>query len=330
MAREFLMLHREDYFGRPYLSTGAPRTSWYHYVRLDQPNSFTMRPRRRTEVIPRGGGMPHPAIKVGVPVDCGGSLRTILHYSQAADLLGWCVTPIPANRAAPWGTIVQSPETQPVGDLASMAIYHAVEDYSGTVKRRVYKGVKVSRWSLAGSAQSPLVILSMDLIAQKPVSNDDLGGADSSDPTGTEFPAPAETAYPTDPVLFQQLGTVTLGAAQTRVSSIGLEGTNMLDARHHFGRFLTYANFRGRTVRTSARLDLGGMTDREAFEAITAHAVSFNFTNGVTNVAFDMQDTNYIGEVTDDLQLERNFDYDATWETFWDVSAGNDITVTVS
>lgn len=333
MAREYLMILEETSYGTPNLTTGAPTSGKNSYIRLDGGNNFGMRAVRQTFEIPYGGGFNVPAIRSGYPVASAGPWNTILHYSQAARILGWGITRINSGRDAPW-TTTDSGDVMQVGDLASLSFYHGFQYSDETYKRRGFRGVKPARMRLEGNAQTQLMRLSCDLIGQKPDDDDAFGGSDSSGPNATEFPFPADagTDYPTDPVLFQHLsGGLTIGSSRTLFESFFLEITNNLDPKHWEGRFLSSLNCYGRRVTIGLEMKLKASPDnREAFEALTAQDTSVVFTNGVTTITFDLNTKCQFVGLDDDFPLDQTYRERGTVLCLWDTSTGADISVAVS
>jgi hypothetical protein len=86
------------------------------------------------------------------------------------------------------------------GDLASCTVYHAIKLSDGTYRRKKFTGVKVDAGQVDVSSKSTSATLTLTLTGCKA-----LGHAldSTSDPDATEFPAPAETAYPSGPVHVQ-------------------------------------------------------------------------------------------------------------------------------
>jgi hypothetical protein len=334
MSRHFLMLHEEAVYGTPVLTTSAPTTGRYHYTRLDQLSADVIKVNRAKVDVPRGDGYAGRGMVVKIP---GGgvaaSVRQVLCWSQAVRLLGFCGIKINSGKTAPWA--VDSGQT--VGDLASATLYEGIERSDGTIKRRAAVGCKVARWSLSCSRESPLAILSMELIGQKPKENDTLDGADSSDPDATEFPAPSATSYPTDPVLWQHLdgGLVIDDSgtdARSNFTSFTLEVDNALSPYHGTGTWLdSIRHFGARdvTVRTKM-LHKATPDDRVFYESQTALNVIATFTSGTKSIVIDMNEANRISEPPSlSLTPGQWYEQDIVLASYRDTAASTDFTITV-
>ena len=186
MSREFLMMTTESAYKTP----TSPAVTWptstpnTFYVRLDGENQFTMRPRPVMVTVPYGGGMAYDAFRISDKMACSGSLTTKLYAGPISQLLlQWACRPIQTGGTDPWTT------SEPVGDLASMTIYHAIQRSDGTYKKRLYNGAKVDSWTLDVSESGTIATLSLEITASTPQGNQ----FDASvDPT-TAFPAPTDS-----------------------------------------------------------------------------------------------------------------------------------------
>ncbi len=158
------------------------------YIRLDGANTFTMRPRPMMVAVPYGGGVAIDAFRVADKMECKGKLQTKLYAGPLSQfLLQWAAQTINSGQTSPWMT------TEPAGDLASVACYHAIQRSDSTIKRRVYLGTKVDGWDISVSEDGTIATLSMDLSASTPQGNqfDSL-----TDPTAVTFPAPTDAQLP--------------------------------------------------------------------------------------------------------------------------------------
>ncbi len=320
--REFLMLLKESSFVTPNLTTGAPTAGQFIYIRLDGDNNFTMRPNLMTETIQHGGGVNIPALRKGDRVECRGRLSVLLSAAQASFLLPWAITRINSGRTTPW-TTTDAGSVMPPGDLASVSVYHAIQRWDGTIKRRRYGGTKVTGYELTGSEDQRIWRLSLDLEAAKPFGNTDFGDSDA-DPTSTEFPAPADTVYPSDLYLWGHSG-LTIGTARTRVTSITVRGQNRMDPHTFFSKYLQINYFTGRETTVQANhLLLASPDDRAAFEAQTAKTTSVVLDNGTVETTLTLNTANQLSAVDDDLALGRAYSQGLTIANLYDTSVGGD------
>jgi hypothetical protein len=294
------------------------------YPRLSDSNAFTMRAKPNQVRVPRGGGQATNAYVVSAKTDLEGTLKIVLCYSQAAFLLGWATTPINAGQTLPYVT------TEPPGDLASMAIYHAILRSDSTLKRRVYLGSKVVSWTLENSADSPLLMLTLNIRASTPQGNIH---DSSTDPNSTVFPAPADTAFPTDAVLFTHLaGGVTLsGSARTQFDSLRLSATHATDPKTFESVYVNVHRFWGRET-TLAMTNYYKPTpdDRSTYEAVTVGSNTIVWTGASHTITATMNAQNVFTTVDDDLGIDKCFMQSAEMLNNWDASAGGDISFAVT
>lgn len=321
---EFLWIVKESSYGTTMSSPTAGVDSIY--VRLAGANRFTMRPKRGQIPIEFGGGFKVRGYTAPGKWDVAGNLELELCYTQAALFMGWATTRINADQDEPWTT------TDVIGSLASCSVFHGVMRSDGTVKRLKYKGVKVESWSLAANEGSPVAMLKLGLRAQK---HDGNPTDASSDPDATAFPAPADTAFPTDPVLFHHLagdGGLTLNAEVSCVNGVSFAGKNVMDARYCGTQFLSFHTLRGRKITTEADvLYTASPNWRTDFEAQTARTISCVFNNAVNTLTLDLFDNNLMTGVEDDLTPGKVYDQKLSWETQWDTTTNEgDIAVAVA
>jgi hypothetical protein len=326
-AREILMFCRETSYGTPDLTTGAPTSGSAGYIRLDDGNAFSMIARPIRQPVPFGGGYNVPAFRAGTGATCTGSLRTFLYRSQASNLMNWAITRINSGRDAPW-TTTDSSSVMPVGDLASMSLYHGVYDNTGTIKRLCYRGVKVQGLTLECSEQSPLVRATFDLIAKQPDPNDQFGGSDSTGPDATEFPLPADTAYPSDPYLFQH-STLKIGSSVSAYAGWTLRIQNTLDPRRFESKFLTLCRWYGRDITLNVPLYYKSTPDyRAAFEAQTAMDVELTLNDGTGSSKWDLHTNAAYTDLPFDLPLPASHMVNASLVGQYDNSNDTDLTFT--
>lgn len=319
-AREFLMIVIESAY-KTAKTTPAAGTEAI-YIRLDGSNSFAMRPKPIQTQVAYGGGVAINAFTVSDQIECKGQLQTKLYASQAKFLLDWAATRINTGQTAPWTT------TEPAGDLASCSVYHAIMRSDGTYKRRLYKGVKVNSGSVEISRDGKIATLSLELQASTPEGN---AFDSSTDPNSTIFPAPAETAYPTDPYLFiHTAGNFTLGSSRTQFSSFKVAWTNAMDPRWFEFRFVNIHRFLGRSSTLEAELYYKpSPDDRASFEGLTAQSLSLEMDNGVKSTTFTFNAQNVIQDLDDDLPIDKVYSQKIVVANYWDPSATSDWSVAV-
>ena len=327
MAREFLMIVEESSYMTPaatpvvWTTTTPYNTANGFYVRLDEGNAFGMRARPQEVEIPYGGGLAIGAYRATDKIECRGNLRLKLTAGIAPFVLNWASTRTTAT--VPW------PNTEPPGDLASCAVYHAIMRSDGTFRRRVYLGCKVDSWSLDMSSDSTVGTLNLGLSASTPQGN----AYDSSvDPTAIVFPAPADNNLPVDPYLFTHTsGHVMLnGVSRLNISQLTLNGTNTL-ARSFFNqRFLGKLRFTGRKTTAACRLEYQVTPDdRVTYEGsmpygVTPVPVQISWNDGTHTLLINMNANNVIDPLDEDLPLDDLYFQSSTYNNLWDASAHTD------
>lgn len=322
--REFLMIHEESSYGTVTLTGGAPTTNRYMYIRLDESNAFSMRPSPQFFRIMHGGGVNIAALTGFGSLAVTGQLRLKLCYSQFSRLMKWGVTRINSGRTTPW-TTTDASNLMPPGDLASCSVYHAIQLNDGTYKRRRYSGTKVTGWNFSCNkdAQGQVAVLALDLAAIKPIGN----AIDaSSDPDATEFPAPADSDFPTDPILFTHSSTgLKIGSTRTLYESFSVSGKNTMGMGFQEKRYLDYICFTGRETTFEAKgVYKASPNDRAALEAVTVQDCQAVFTNGTNTATIDFQGANYFDGVGDDLPMEDKYKQALTLRNYYDTAIGGD------
>lgn len=333
MAREFLMIVQESAYKTPltapvvWTTASAYKTATAYYIRLDEGNAFTMRPRPQTVEIPYGGGLAIGAYRASDKMECRGNLRCKLTTQLAPFLLGWATTRVDTAQTQPW------PNQEPAGDLASAAIYHAIMRDDGTFKRRVYLGCKVDSWNVDMSTDSTVGTANLGISGSTPQGNVYDG---SVDPTATTFPAPADNNLPVDPYLFAHTqGQILIGGVnRVPITQLTMSGTNTL-ARSFFNqRFLGKLRFTGRQTNMAVRLEfVTTPDDRATYEGVMPYgvspfAVSVGWSNGVHTMIMNMNANNVFDPLDEDLGLQDLYYQSSTTNNLWDATAHSDFTLT--
>ncbi len=341
MAREFLLLVQESAYKTPvttptYWPTASANA---FYIRLDGANSFTMRPRPVMVAVPYGGGVAIDAFRVSDKIECKGRLQTKLHAGPLSQfLLQWAAQPINTGQTSPWTT------TEPAGDLASVACYHAIQRSDGSIKRRVYLGTKVEGWSIEVSEDGTIATLSMDLAASTPQGNLFDG---SVDPTSTTFPAPTDSPnqYPsggvTGPYTFVNAsGGLTIGSARTQFQSVKIDCKNQIARRFWANRFINLMRLVGRSTTLEAvnfyaptpddRTDYEGLLGFQTTGAVpySGTAVTFELNNGTHSITINMNNNSLFTTFEDQLPLNDLFTQTSTVTNQWDPTVGTDLSFT--
>lgn len=316
---EWLEFVQESAYGTPVASpvvypTSSPNAS---YVRLAGANRFDMRTHPVLRKVPFGGGWATPGYAVSDRFETTGNLSMELCYSQAGLVLPWAISRINVGQTTPWVT------TEPPGDLASCTIYHGTMRSDGSVRKRWYRGVKVTTANVTCSGETGLMMLKLGLRAQG-------ANATGSDPTSLAT-APADTAFPTDSVLFYQAasGILAASSALAFVEGVTLDITNVLDAHYYSSQYLTLDRLRGRTAKTDLDLLYTASPEwRTLMEAVTSQQLSLAWTNTAHTITFTLQNNNLLTDVSDDLTPGKIYNQKISYEYQWDTTNG-DLTVTV-
>jgi len=328
MSREFLLLVQESAYKTPVTTPIVWPTASANafYIRLDGANVFTMRPRPVMVAVPYGGGVAIDAFRVSDKIECKGRLVTKLYAGPLSQfLLSWAAQQINTGQTSPWTT------TEPAGDLASVAIYHAIARSDGTIKRRVYLGTKVDGWDVDVSEDGTIATLSMDLSASTPQGNQ---FDSSTDPTSSTFPAPTDAQMPytgtTGPYVFVHAsGGLTIGSARTQFQSIKISSKNQIARRFWANRFVNLMRFVGRSTTLEA-VNFYAPTpdDRTSYEGLTTETTSFALSNGTHSVTWTLNTASVITTFEDQLPLNDLYTQMMTITNHWDPTAGSDLALT--
>src|ERR1017187_2482169 len=282
--KRFLRISQEAAFGV------FPTVSPVQFnVRLDQPDSFQVMTVPEFWTIMSGNGFAIPALAGSQVSGLAATLSIPLDYAEAASLLGWACQRINSGQTSPWVT------TENPGDLASCSVEFGWTNTDATIRRKRFLGVKVATLGITCSRGAPVARLSLGLLGSTPQGN---SFDSSSDPTAGAFPEPADSVFPTTPVLFQHLkGGLTINAvARTNFQSLSINIQNKAKAYFDESRFANAIRVCGRTTKVSGNSRLKATPDdRTAFENNTfqgsANTVEFN--NGTHTITFTMNAQNY-------------------------------------
>lgn len=311
-SREFLYIVIESAYGTPKASPVLGTDAIY--CRLSGGNAFSMVGDPVWYEIMYGGGRAIPAVTGSDQMECTGELKTELYASQAVFLSNWAMQQINTGQTSPWTT------TEPAGDLASCSVYHAVTRSDGTVKRLQFAGVKVEGWTIECSRDSKIASITLQLRGQKWNGN---SYDSSSDPSATPFPAPAESAYPTDPFRFIDLaGNVSIGTSRTQFSSISLKSTHKMDPRWFESRWLSIERFLGReTTLDCTLLYKPTPDDLTSYQNVSVQATTVEFNNGTHSLTIGMNAQNYFKKITKKLDVDKVYELPLSLKNYWDPTA---------
>lgn len=309
--KRFLRITQEAAYGT---FPGSPVSI---YPRLNTPNAFRHMTTPGFWEIMSGSGFAVPALRGTQQASLRATLTTPLCATQAQFLLGWCGLRINSGQTSPWTT------TEPAGDFTSCALDYAWTNFDGTLRTKRFTGCKVARWSVSASKDNPVCMLTIDVVGSTPQGN----SYDSSvDPTLT---APADSVFPVDPYLFQQLkGGFTLGSSRTNFESFTISSENALTAYFDESRFANAIRIGGRRTTVDARFRLkASPDDRASYENSAALACSMVLTGYSKSVTFAFNAQNFLSSVQEDYPLDAEVYYDGTIANLLDTTATTDFTM---
>lgn len=314
--KRFLRLTQEAVFG----TYNAAGTSIH--VRLSSANAFTPMTDPEFWEVLDGSGLGVAALTGSETQALTATLTTEVTYTQAQFLLGWACQRINAGQTTPWVT------SELPNDLASCTADFAWSQFDvTTLKRKRYLGAKVGSLGLTCARDNPKLMATLGLIASTPQGN---GFDASSDPTSVVFPEPALTVYPSDVAVFQHMrGNVTVAAAvRTNFENWSLTIQNTMNAYFDESRFANALRLGGRRVNATTRMRLKSAVDERAtYEAATVQACQLKWGNGVNSITINMGPRNYITPFKEDVPLDREVYYGATYKNYLDPATATDIAI---
>lgn len=329
-SREYACMVIESSYGTP-KSTPVTGTDRF-YFRLDGSNAFSMQDQPMIGDIMYGGGRATPALSYSDQKECKGRIAGNVYGSGsgvfAKKLLDWAFTVVNSGRTTPW-TTTDASNLMPPGDLASVSIYHARQLNDGTYDLRRYGGVKVLGGSLECSRQAPLLRFSFDIQGIR----DSLNAAGSvAYPDATEFPAPAETDYPSSPFLFSHTsGALKIASVRTQYDSVGIRFQNAMDPKWFESTYVQFIRFLGRTSSLSSTLHMKATPDDLAsFKALTAQDLELSWNNGTNTLKVDFNTANVIKTLGRNLPLSNVYTWDLMAQNYWDTSIPGDVVITLT
>lgn len=317
-AREFVWIIKESALNTAMATPTAGTDSIY--IRLTDGNAFGMTADTIIEEIPYGGGLAICGEAVADKYSCKGALKTRLYPAQQALLFDWACTRINAAQTGPWST------TEPPGDLASCTVYHGIKLSDGTYRRKKYTGVKVDSLKVDVSSKQTSAMLTLGLTGCKCVGH----SLDStSDPDATEFPAPAETAYPNGPYTFKHTASgLKIASTRTAYDSISLSVANTLDGQYFESTGLSVLQFCGRKSTMDVDMYLKPTPDdRTSYDANTSLDSELKFNNGVNTLTIDFNAKNHITKLPYNTPLNGVYMQKLSLMNRWDPTATTDLAI---
>lgn len=316
--KRFLRITEEATFGT-YASGGTAI-----YIRLDQPKAFQVMTKPEFWTIMSGSGFAVPALFGSQTSPLGATLSCPLDYAQAAQLLNWGATRINTGQTSPWTT------GEIPGDLASCTIdYGWTYTDTGNLRTKRFLGCKVAQWSVACSRDQPVARLNLTIIGSTPQGN---SYDSSTDPTLT---VPADSVFPTSPVLFQHLkGNLTINnVARSNFQSLTIASQNTIRPYFDESRFANLIRMNGRSTTLSGSFRLKSTPDdRTAYESATplASANTIEWNNGSHTITVNLNAQNYFNQIDENFPLDEEIYYDFAIQNLLDTVATTDFTIAVT
>lgn len=321
-AREHVYAVVESAFGTPKTSPVLDTDACY--FNLPESDSFTSVMTPVFQETPFGGGLDTPLDVQADNHQTNVSWKGQVYPSLQWFLLKWALSPVGSSGTTPWTT------TEPDGDLPSASLYHYWKPRGLTAVRKRVSGAKCMSLEISASRDDPKVKFSVQAAAIKEVGNT---VDSSSDPDATEFPAPADTSIPTSPYLFSHSSSNLSvgGAAITNYRSVSVKITNKLDVLTFEGKFPSVISFLGRRCEvTFQRLLTTATNYRTFFQGVTDKATYVKFDNGAKSFKIDLGAKCHVTAYTTQLGLGKEFLETITMTGRYSLSAGTDLTLTLT
>lgn len=317
-AKEYVWIIKESSLNTAMASPVAGTDSIY--IRLTDGNAFTMQADTIIEEIPVGYGFAVTGEAIADKYSVKGALKTKLYPAQQALLMDWAVTRVAGTGTTPWAT------TEPDGDLPSCTVYHAIKLSDGSYRRKKFTGVKVDAMKIDVSSKSTSATLTLTLTGCKALGHP----LDStSDPSGTEFPAPADTAYPNGPYTFKHTSTgLKIATVRTAYDSIALSVDNTLDGQYFESTGLSVLQWCGR--KTSMDVDMylkPSPDDRASYDGNASLDTELTFNNGSKTLKIDFNAKNHISKLSYTTPLGGLYMQKLSLVNRWDPATSTDIAV---
>lgn len=318
-ARRFMMLVKESSYGVP-MEDPVPGVDSF-YLRMGDGTDIQDDP--IIQEIAHGGGRTTTACAWSDQRTHTGTISTLLYPGQAEFLLKWWLVNINPGRTLPWPT-TDPLEKSPLGDLASVSVYDAIQDMSGAYKRLAHRGAKVGAGTLnfAGEGENRAGRLTLNIQA-----------ADIEEVNATEFPAPASDDYPCGPYVFSDMGgKLVIGQSRPFFDDFAFSSDNQLQPRYWSGARTPYlVNTFGRNTtlgvwlpRKSNPDDFGAFSDVDPLEA------SFEINDGERWVKVDLLGNNHWQSLAKQLPDGSLYGWAGVLKNKWDSSDGVDADLVVT
>lgn len=235
-------------------------------------------------------------------------IQTPLYFSQAGLLLPAFCTPVAGLPGLTTFTIDQ---------------FHRMEDASATRFFTRMLGCTPQNMSIKVTNSGNGVIAMLDMTF--------IGRTWNHTITSTDFPEPALTDYPNDPVHLKHLiGQVALGTQTTQFKSFDISVNNVLDAIYDENPNPTPQFYGNREVNWTIDFRFATAALRTDYENVVAKTASFGFSDGTNTITFNLQGANYIDDLGMDLPFDKAFYLNHKGHANIDIATGTEMTLTIA
>lgn len=238
-----------------------------------------------------------------------GKFGTLLYFGAQSKVL------------LPWAINITG---SPLG-MSSVTMDHMIqiEDGSGTMVYERYLGCYCDQMHLAAANGGEGVLVYMDF---------DFTFMGIAAITGTDFPTPALTGYPTGAeAVFQQMdGGFTLGSTVASFKSFDMTIKNILRPQYDAKAYPQRIRWCGRDVDFKTKVLYSATTPRSDFQALTAKTCSMVLTDGTNSITLDFKTSGLYTSVEDDLPLDDEASQTLSVMPRLDTSAATDVSLTIA
>jgi hypothetical protein len=273
-------------------------------IDIDNAQSYTVRKKPIRQTLRTAGTYNRRLAAFSNKYELTGNLTWNVRGSQAALIAGWCVA------------VANVLKTYTIDHMLVMEDTGATKVYARnlgmTVQQAQFTAGESDQWF---KAALQLVGMSVATI------------------TGTDFPDPALTDFPTDNFLtFQSAAAgLTLHAAtRLDIDSVAITIKNILDIKYFVGHSPQKIKWCGSDVDWTSKLSYSSAIPRTDFEAVTAVNGAVTFNNGTNTLAFQMNSKNFYANVEDSLDMSKVYLQDISMECNLDPAAATDLTLTAT
>ncbi|HWE39528.1 MAG TPA: hypothetical protein VG406_23465 [Isosphaeraceae bacterium] len=271
------------------------------WLRLESDNAFGVRRTQGVTPIRGAGGLNRRELALNPTFAVAGPLSCHVYPTQAATLIGWLLT-------------------LSGGDLTTFTA-----DFFDGTRALSYLGCMFGATTLTASRQSQGLRMQAQVLGMK-----------TAAPNANFAYPPAITAFPAEnPYLFAELfGGVTWGTSRANFKTWSLSVGNKVVGGNNEQAGITSVSFAGRDVDMSCVLEYASTADRLSYEtspqAALAAAAVFTKASPMHALTFNMEATTFILSLSDELPIGDLIYQGVQIGSFYDRTAGTDITFTAT